>query len=83
MSRVPTGLLGRTREELVEAMTWLTWYAQGTYTAVMAYSNGELLPDRESAVPGSPGKFGYFGFGRQRKISRRKSETKSLTIIDS
>ena len=38
-------LLGRTRAELVDAMTWLAWYAPGVYTAVMDYTdhvNGEL-----------------------------------------
>lgn len=43
-------LLGRTRDELADAMTWLAWYAQGTYTAVMDYldyCNGEPIPGRE------------------------------------
>ena len=30
-------LLGRTRDELGDAMTWLAWYAPGTFTAVMDY----------------------------------------------
>ena len=30
-------LRGRTRDELADAMTWLAWYAQGTFTAVMDY----------------------------------------------
>ena len=29
-------LRGRTRDELADAMTWLAWYAQGTYTAVIS-----------------------------------------------
>jgi hypothetical protein len=40
-------LLGRTQAELVDAMTWLAWYAPGVYTAVMDYTdhvNGELTP---------------------------------------
>ena len=40
-------LLGRTQAELVDAMTWLAWYAPGVYTAVMDYTdyvNGELSP---------------------------------------
>jgi hypothetical protein len=43
-------LLGRTRDELADALTWLAWYAPGTYTAVMDYldySNGEPIPGRE------------------------------------
>ena len=46
-------LLGRTRDELGDAMTWLAWYAQGTYTAVMDYldyCNGEAIPDRGPAI---------------------------------
>lgn len=42
-------LLGRTRTELAEAMTWLAWYAPGTFTAVLDYMdtiNGELIPYR-------------------------------------
>ena len=38
-------LLGRTQAELADAMTWLAWYASGTFTAVMDYMdhvNGEL-----------------------------------------
>ncbi|MGH3245668.1 MAG: hypothetical protein ACRDOI_05555 [Trebonia sp.] len=30
-------LLGRSRDELADAMTWLAWYAPGTYTAVLDY----------------------------------------------
>ena len=40
-------LLGRTQAELVDAMTWLAWYAPGVYTAVLDYTdhvNGELSP---------------------------------------
>ena len=40
-------LLGRTRAELADAMTWLAWYAPGVYNAVMDYTdhvNGELIP---------------------------------------
>ena len=40
-------LLGRTQAELADAMTWLAWYASGTFTAVMDYmdyANGELAP---------------------------------------
>ncbi len=43
-------LLGRTRDELADALTWLAWYAQGTYTAVMDYldyCNGDPIPGRE------------------------------------
>jgi hypothetical protein len=45
-------LRGRTRDELADAMTWLAWYAPGTYTAVMDYMDccdGEAIP-REPAV---------------------------------
>ena len=44
---------GRSRDELADAMTWLAWYAQGTFTAVMDYldyCNGEPIPDRGSAI---------------------------------
>jgi hypothetical protein len=40
-------LRGRTRDELFDAMTWLAWYAPGTYTAVMDYMDccdGEPIP---------------------------------------
>jgi hypothetical protein len=40
-------LLGRTKDELADAMTWLAWYAPGTYTAVMDYMDccdGEPIP---------------------------------------
>ena len=40
-------LLGRTKDELADAMTWLAWYAPGIYTAVMDYMDccdGEPLP---------------------------------------
>ena len=30
-------LLGRSQADLTDAMTWLAWYAPGTYTAVMDY----------------------------------------------
>jgi hypothetical protein len=43
-------LRGRTADELTDAMTWLAWYAQGTYTAVMDYldfCNGDPIPGRE------------------------------------
>jgi hypothetical protein len=30
-------LLGRTQAELADAMTWLAWYAPGTFVAVMDY----------------------------------------------
>ena len=46
-------LLGRTRDDLADAMTWLAWYAPGTYTAVMDYMdycNGEPISGREPAV---------------------------------
>ena len=42
-------LRGRTHTELTEAMTWLAWYAPGTFTAVMDYMdtiNGEPIPSR-------------------------------------
>jgi hypothetical protein len=39
MSEVPGAdrLRGRTQDELGDAMTWLAWYAPGTFTAVMDY----------------------------------------------
>jgi hypothetical protein len=40
-------LLGRTQAELADAMTWLAWYAPGTFTAVMDYMDhvdGESAP---------------------------------------
>jgi len=40
-------LLGRSQAELADAMTWLAWYAPGTFTAVMDYMDavdGELVP---------------------------------------
>jgi len=40
-------LLGRTKDELADAMTWLAWYAPGIYTAVMDYMDrcdGEPIP---------------------------------------
>jgi hypothetical protein len=40
-------LLGRTQAELADMMTWLAWYAPGTFTAVMDYMDhvdGELAP---------------------------------------
>ena len=40
-------LLGRTRDDLADALTWLAWYAPGTYTAVMDYMDhcdGEPRP---------------------------------------
>jgi hypothetical protein len=46
-------LLGRARDELADAMTWLAWYAPGTYTAVMDYldyCNGDPIPWRGSAT---------------------------------
>jgi hypothetical protein len=46
-------LLGRTHDDLADALTWLAWYAQGTYTAVMDYldyCNGEPIPGRDPAV---------------------------------
>jgi hypothetical protein len=42
-------LLGRSQTELADAMTWLAWYAPGTFTAVMDYMDtvdGELVPAR-------------------------------------
>ena len=42
-------LLGRSQPELADAMTWLAWYAPGTFTAVMDYMDtvdGELVPAR-------------------------------------
>lgn len=45
-------LLGRTHDQLADALTWLAWYAQGTYTAVMDYldyCNGEPITGREPA----------------------------------
>jgi hypothetical protein len=40
---------GRSQTELADAMTWLAWYAPGTFTAVMDYMDtvdGELVPAR-------------------------------------
>jgi hypothetical protein len=42
-------ILGRSQAELADAMTWLAWYAQGTFAAVMDYMDtidGELIPGR-------------------------------------
>ncbi len=42
-------ILGRSRDDLADAMTWLAWYAPGIFTAVMDYMDtidGELIPDR-------------------------------------
>lgn len=42
-------ILGRSRDDLADAMTWLAWYAPGTFTAVMDYMDtvdGEPLPAR-------------------------------------
>ncbi|HEY7278082.1 MAG TPA: hypothetical protein VH594_19085 [Trebonia sp.] len=42
-------LRGRSQTELADAMTWLAWYAPGTFTAVMDYMDtvdGELVPAR-------------------------------------
>lgn len=42
-------ILGRSQAELADAMTWLAWYAQGIFTAVMDYMDtvdGELIPAR-------------------------------------
>ncbi len=46
-------LRSRTHAELADAMTWLAWYAPGTFTAVMdymAYCDGELAR-RASQLP--------------------------------
>jgi hypothetical protein len=40
-------ILGRSQAELADAMTWLAWYAPGTFQAVMDYMDtvdGELIP---------------------------------------
>lgn len=40
-------ILGRSQAELADAMTFLAWYAPGTFTAVMDYMDtvdGELIP---------------------------------------
>jgi hypothetical protein len=40
-------ILGRSKDELADAVTWLAWYAPGIFTAVMDYMdtvNGELIP---------------------------------------
>jgi hypothetical protein len=42
-------ILGRSRDDLADAVTWLAWYAPGTFQAVMDYMDridGELIPDR-------------------------------------
>jgi hypothetical protein len=51
LSEVPgrERLRGRTQSELTDAMTWLAWYAPGTFQAVMDYMDtvdGELIPSR-------------------------------------
>ena len=43
-------LRGRTRDELADAMTWLAWYAQGTFTAVLDYMDH----CDDEAIPGEP-----------------------------
>ena len=38
---------GRSHDELADAMTWLAWYAPGTFRAVIDYMDtidGELIP---------------------------------------
>ena len=38
---------GRSQADLADAMTWLAWYAPGTFTAVLDYMDtidGELIP---------------------------------------
>jgi hypothetical protein len=40
-------ILGRSHSELADAMTFLAWYAPGTFRAVMDYMDtldGELIP---------------------------------------
>ena len=40
-------ILGRSQAELADAMTFLAWYAPGTFTAVMDYMDtvdGEPIP---------------------------------------
>jgi hypothetical protein len=40
-------ILGRSRDELADAMTFLAWWAPGTFRAVMDYMDtidGELIP---------------------------------------
>jgi hypothetical protein len=40
-------ILGRSQAELADSMTWLAWYAPGTFQAVMDYMDtvdGELIP---------------------------------------
>ncbi len=49
LSEVPgkDRILGRTQAELADAMTFLAWYAPGTFTAVMDYMDtvdGEPIP---------------------------------------
>ncbi len=49
LSEVPgkDRILGRTQANLADAMTFLAWYAPGTFTAVMDYMDtvdGEPLP---------------------------------------
>jgi hypothetical protein len=46
-------LRGRTRDELADAMTWLAWYAQGIFTAVidyMDYCDGEPVHRELAAI---------------------------------
>jgi hypothetical protein len=40
-------ILGRSQADLADAMTWLAWYAPGTFTAVLDYMDtvdGEVIP---------------------------------------
>ena len=55
MGEVPGAdrLRGRTQDELGDAMTWLAWYAPGTFTAVMDYMDhcdGEASRGRPVAI---------------------------------
>ena len=46
-SRAPDRILGRSQADLADAMTWLAWYAPGTFTAVLDYMDtvdGEVIP---------------------------------------
>ena len=46
-------LLGRTRDDLADALTWLAWYAPGTFTAVMDYMDHCDGEPRYAARPAS------------------------------
>lgn len=45
-------LRGRTHDDLFDALSWLAWYKEGVFTAVLDYMDhcdGEPIPGREPA----------------------------------